>query len=153
MVNETLNSEYNSIIVFEELKSEEKYLRNTEVKGNKIEIIFKNLNPRENLVFQVKDGIFLDYFDLPIVHKKCGNKKIINSKEIFGYQLKGKTINNLKNGYWIEKRYSFKYNKSIIQDGNYVNGLRDGEWNFSSEGPVDMIKKFEKGKFIKQFYQ
>ncbi|SEO85055.1 hypothetical protein SAMN05444671_1234 [Flavobacterium sp. CF108] len=140
------------MIVYECVESEENYLRNTHVKGDEIEIIFKSPNQSEKLKFQVKDGMFLDYFDLQIVNKKWGDKEIINSKEFFEYQLKGKTINHLKNGYWIEKRYSFEYNKSIDQEGNYINGLRNGDWYFSPEGPVDVIKKFDKGIFISKSY-
>ncbi|MDX6184042.1 hypothetical protein SGQ44_17925 [Flavobacterium sp. Fl-77] len=152
LVNESLSTEYNSMIVYEELESEEKHLRNAQIKGDKIQIILKSPNRSENLDFQVKDGLFLDYFDLPIVNKKFGNKKILNDNEIFEYQLKGNTNNHLKNGYWIEKRYSYEYGKSIIQDGYYINGLRNGDWNFSPEGPVDMIKKFDNGRFISQSY-
>ena len=152
LVNESLNTEYNSMIVYEELKSEVIYTRKTEIKRDKVKIIFKSPNLSENLYFQLKNGMFLDYFDLPIVNKKWGAKKILNGNEFFEYQLKGKTNNHLKNGYWIEVKYSLDYKKNIIQDGYYLDGLRDGKWNFSPEGPVDMIKKFEKGKFIKQFY-
>jgi hypothetical protein len=152
LVNESLNTEYNSMIVYEELESEEKHLRNAQIKGDKIQIILKSPNRSENLDFQIKDGLFLDYFDLQIVNEKWGNKKILNGNEIFEYQLKGKTNNHLKNGYWIEKRYSFEYGKSVIQDGSYINGLRNGDWNFSPEGPVDVIKKFDKGRFVSKSY-
>lgn len=152
LVNESLNTEYNSMIVYEELESEENHSRNAQIKGDKVQIILKSPNRSENLDFLVKDGMFLDYFDLPIVNKKWGDKKILNGNEFFEYELKGNTNNHLKNGYWIEVKYSFDYEKNIIQDGNYVNGLRDGKWNFSPEGPVDMIKKFDKGRFISKTY-
>lgn len=152
LVNENLNVEYNSMIVYEELNSEVKYLRITEIKADKLYVSFKSPNPVENLFFQVKDGMFLDFFDNQLVNEKWGKKEIINSKENFEYGLKGKTINHLKNGSWIEKRYSFEYQKSIIQNGYYVNGLRNGNWYYSPEGPVDMIKKFDKGIFISKSY-
>jgi len=84
--------------------------------------------------------------------EKWGEKEIFGLKEIFKYLLKGKTNNHLKNGYWVEKRYSFEYDKSVIQDGNYANGLRTGNWNYSPEGPVDVIKKFDDGRFVSQSY-
>jgi hypothetical protein len=152
LVNENLNVEYNSMIVYEELNSEVKYLRITEIKADKLYISFKSPNPVENLFFQVKDGMFLDYFDNQIVDEKWGEKEIFGLKEIFKYLLKGKTNNHLKNGYWVEKRYSFQYDKSVIQDGNYANGLRTGNWNYSPEGPVDVIKKFDDGRFVSQSY-
>jgi hypothetical protein len=152
VVNESLNTEYNSMIVYEELKSEEKHLRNAQIKGDKIQIILKSPNRSENLDFQVKDGMFLDYFDSAIVDKKWGDKKILMGNVFFDYELKGNTNNHLKNGDWIEVKYSFDYNQIIIENGNYINGLRDGEWYFSPKGPVDMIKKFDKGKFISKSY-
>lgn len=152
LVNESSNAEYNSMIVYEELKAEVNYSRKAQIKGDKVQIIFKSPNLSENLYFQVTDGIFLDYFDFPIVNKKWGDKKMLNGNEFFEYELKGNTNNHLKNGYWIEIKYSLDYKKNIIQDGNYINGLRDGKWNFSPEGPVDMIKKFNKGKFISKSY-
>jgi hypothetical protein len=152
LVNEYLDTEYNSMIVYEEAQSEENYSRNSQIVGDRVQIIFKSPRPSENLDFQVKDGLFLDYFDSATVDKKWGVKEIWNSVEIFEYQLKGKTINHFKNGYWIEKRYSFEYDDSVYQEGNYINGLRDGEWYFSPEGPVDMIKKYDKGRFISKSY-
>ena len=153
IANETLNVEYNTMIVYEKLDSEEKYLRTCKIKEDNIQLVFKNPNNSvKNLFFKVKEGAILDYYDNQIVNKKWGAKKILNGNVFFEYQLKGKTNNHLKNGYWIEVKYSIDYKKNIIQDGNYIDGLRDGKWNFSPEGPVDMIKKFEKGKFIKQFY-
>lgn len=152
LVNESLNTEYNSMIVYEELKSEEKHLRNAQIKGDKIQIILKSPNRSENLDFQVKDGLFLDYFDSAIVDKKWGDKKILMGNVFFEYELKGNTNNHLKNGDWIEVKYSFDYNQIIIENGNYINGLRDGEWYFSPEGPVDMIKKFDKGRFVSKSY-
>lgn len=149
LVNDTSNAEYNSMLVYEELNSEENYQRHTDVKGDKVQVVFKCTDPVQNLVFQVKDGLFLDYFDSPTVDEKWGKKEKSNS---FEYELKGKTDNHLKNGYWIEKKYSMEYGKNIIEDGNYINGVRNGEWNFSPEGPVDMIKKFDKGRYLSKSY-
>lgn len=152
LVNESLDVEYNSMIVYEKLVSEVSHSRITEIIGDRVQIIFKNPRQSEKLDFQVKDGMFLDYFDSAIVDVKWGDKKILMGNVFFEYELKGNTNNHLKNGDWIEVRYSFEYGKSIIQDGNYVNGLRNGDWNYSPDGPVDVIKKFDNGRFISQSY-
>ncbi|GAA5098691.1 hypothetical protein GCM10023210_35140 [Chryseobacterium ginsengisoli] len=147
LVNENSNDPYNSMIVFEDLKSEENYQRYSEVKGDKIQMILKRPDLKQNLQFQVKNGVFLDYFETQAVDKKWGKEK--NGYE---YQLKGKINDHLKNGYWIEKKYSIDYNKNIIEDGNYINGIKDGEWNYSPEGPVDKIEVYKLGKVIKVYH-
>lgn len=152
LVNESFDAEYNSMIVYEDLRSEENHLRTTEIEADKLYIVFKSPNPNKNISFQVRKGMFLDYFDNQVVDEKWGDKEIFGLKEIFKYQLKGKVNNHLKNGSWSEKRYSYEYDKSVFQNGYYVNGLRNGDWYFSPEGPVDMIKKFDKGIFISKSY-
>lgn len=152
LVNESLDIEYNSMIVYEEARSEENHSRKAQIVGDIVQIIFKSPASSKNLDFQVKGGLFLDYFDSASVDKKWGDKKILMENVFFEYELKGNTINHLKNGDWVEVKYSFDYNQVIIENGNYINGLRDGEWYFSPEGPVDMIKKFDNGRFISQSY-
>ncbi|WP_027379193.1 hypothetical protein [Chryseobacterium daeguense] len=147
LVDESSPTPYNSMIVYEDLKSEENYQRHCEVKADKVKVFLKRQNEDKDLQFVVKDGVFLDYFEAPAIDKKWGKEK--NGYE---YQLKGKVNNNLKNGYWIEKKYSIDYNKNIIEDGNYVNGLKDGEWNYSPEGPVDKIEVYKMGKVTKVYY-
>ncbi|WP_312901958.1 hypothetical protein [Chryseobacterium taichungense] len=146
LVNQNSNQLYNSMIVFENLKSEENYQRYSEVKGDKVYVFMKGPESK-NLVYQVRNGVFLDYFDAQKVDKKWGKEK-----NDFEYQLKGSTNNHLKNGYWIEKKYSIDYNKNIIEDGNYVDGQKDGEWNYSPEGPVDKIEVYKSGKVVKVYY-
>ena len=153
LFNESLNNEYNSMIVYEKLVSEVNHSRNTKITGDRIQIIFKSPRQSENLDFQVKGGMFLDYFESAIVDKKWGDKKILMGNVFFEYELKGNTNNHLKNGDWTEVKYSFDYDQIIIENGNYINGLRDGEWYFSPQGPVDMIKKFDKGKFISKSHR
>ncbi|MCC2590847.1 hypothetical protein [Chryseobacterium sp. MFBS3-17] len=56
-----------------------------------------------------------------------------------------KTKHHLKDGYWIEKKYSMEYGKIIIEDGNYQDGVKDGEWNYFPDGPVDKIEVYKNG--------
>ncbi|MGG7552844.1 hypothetical protein ACQ7CX_19715 [Chryseobacterium arthrosphaerae] len=151
LVNETTNNIYNSMIVYEQLISEEKYQRTSEVKGDKIYLQFMQGKSSKNLAFLIKNGLFLDYLDTTFIDKQWGNKEMIHSNTVYEYQLKGKTNNHLKNGYWIEKRYSTDYRKSVIEDGNYINGIKDGEWNYSPEGPVDKIEVYKDGKVMKTY--
>jgi len=146
LINENLTTEYNTLLVYEELNSEEKYQRYAQVNGDKIQIMFKSPSPMQKLVFQAKDGLFLDYFDTNEISKKWGKKE---KNDVSEYELKGKTNNHLKNGYWIEKKYSMEYSKNIIEDGTYINGNKTGDWNYSVDGPVDMIKTFDNGKYVK----
>ncbi len=44
------------------------------------------------------------------------------------------------------------YGKIIIEDGNYKDGLKDGEWNYSPDGPVDKVDVFKNGVKIKTYY-
>lgn len=147
LVDENSETPFNSMLVFEDLKSEENYHRYTEVKGDKIQVFLNGQNSKKDLQFQVKNGCFLDYFNTQAIDKKWGKKQ-----KDYEYFLKGKTNNNLKNGYWIEKKYSIDYNKNIIEDGNYVNGIKDGEWNYSPEGPVDKVEVYQQGKVVKVYY-
>jgi len=149
LINEDLNTEYNALLVYEELSAEEKYQRTSEIQGDKIQISFKGPSAVQNLVFQAKNGLFLDFFDDQEIDKKWGEK---GKNDVSEYELKGKTKNHLKNGYWIEKKYSMEYGKNIIEDGNYTDGQKTGDWNYSVEGPVDMIKTFDKGKSVKTSY-
>jgi len=149
LINEDLNTEYNALLIYEELSAEEKYQRTAEIQDDKIQISFKGPSAVQNLVFQAKNGLFLDFFDDQEIDKKWGEK---GKNDVSEYELKGKTKNHLKNGYWIEKKYSMEYGKNIIEDGNYTDGQKTGDWNYSVEGPVDMIKTFDKGKSVKTSY-
>lgn len=133
------------MVVYENLQSEENYSRFTELNRNDIlnlKFSIGNIESQKQL-FKVKNGLFLDYFESKIINKQWKNNE---------YQLKGETKHGLKNGYWIEKKYSIMYNKIIIEDGNYKDGLKDGEWNYSPEGPVDKIEVFENGKLKNTYY-
>ncbi|MCQ9637026.1 hypothetical protein MP477_18945 [Chryseobacterium sp. WG23] len=151
-INETSNNIYNGMIVYEQLNSEEKYQRTSEVQGDKIILKFLRERSSKSMIFQIKNGLFLDYFDVQNIDQRWGNKELTHSNTaVYEYQLKGKANNHLKNGYWIEKRYSTDYRKTVIEDGNYINGIKDGEWNYSPDGPVDKIEVYKDGKVIKTY--
>ncbi|MBD1385048.1 hypothetical protein IDJ75_07135 [Mucilaginibacter rigui] len=135
LVNESSASEYNSLLCYEALDSEEKYQRYSRIKQSRITIHLKKATSTKTLNYEVKKGLFLDYLSTSSVDKKWGD-----------YQLKGLTKNHLKNGYWIEKRYDISLNKNMVEDGHYVNGQRNGEWNYSENGPVQIIKTYRDGK-------
>lgn len=145
LFNETNTNQYGSIVVYEKLESEESYNRSSKIISNKkIEINFKfNDTEIKNQIFQINNnGLFLDYYKQEKIDEKWGSH----------YKAKGQTSNNLKSGYWIETRYSVEYNKIIIEDGSYIDGLRNGEWNYSPDGPVDKVEVFNKGELIKFYY-
>lgn len=137
LVNENAPSDYNSLLIYEALNSEEIYKRYTEIWQSQIRIILKKPASTRNLNYLVKDGMFLDYISTAVVDKNWAD-----------YQLKGRTSNHLKNGYWIEKRYDVTSNESLTEDGHYINGLRNGEWNYAEDGPVQIIKTYQNGKCI-----
>lgn len=144
LVNPASSTEYNSMVVYEDLTGEEKYRRYTEVERDRIRVMFKE----KSSAYMVKDGMFLDYLGAAAVDRKWSSP----ASNGLDYQLKGKTNNHLKNGYWIEKRYSIAHGKCMTEDGQYVNGVRNGEWNYAAEGPVDMIRTYKNGKYISTKY-
>lgn len=142
LVNPASDAEYNSMVVYEDLTGEEKYRRYTRVELDRIKVMFQATGHVQNSAYLVKDGMFLDYLAPAAVDRKW------STPGGFDYQLKGKTNNHLKNGYWIEKRYSIAHGKCMTADGHYINGVRDGEWNYTAEGPVDMIRTYKNGKCV-----
>ncbi|WP_346320883.1 hypothetical protein [Chitinophaga sp. YIM B06452] len=142
LVNPASGSEYNSMVVYEDLTGEEKYRRYTKIENDRIRVMFKKTGAVKSSVYLVKEGMFLDYMDAAAVDRKWSAGAGLN------FQLKGKTNNHLKNGYWIEKRYSIAHGKCMTEDGQYINGVRDGEWNYAAEGPVDAIRTYKNGKCV-----
>lgn len=149
LINDKTQQEYNSFIVYENLQSEENYHRFTKINGDLLNIEMKS-GKTTNQVCQVKNGLFLDYLDAPKVDKEWGGKEKTKTGSISEYFVKGQTANHLKDKYWIEKRFVIEYGKSVITDGNYINGLKDGEWNYSPDGPVDKIITYKNGKVISE---
>lgn len=152
LINDSEDNIYNNMIVYENLSSEENYQRTTKIEEDKLESQFKKVQLSKKMSFIVKNGLFLDYFQEQNVEKKWGDKEKRHSDTVYEYELKGQTINHLKNGYWIEKKYSTEYGKTIIEDGNYINGVKNGEWNYSPNDPVDKIEVFKNGFIINTLY-
>ncbi|MCS4302304.1 hypothetical protein [Chryseobacterium sp. BIGb0232] len=148
---DTNNSDNSSIIVYENLISEELYKRYSKIDNANILNIVLQKNKKEYNHFQylISENKFLDYFtnEEKQLNKNWGE----HEDNTYEYQIKGNIKNHLKNGHWEEKRYSFEYNKSIWMDGEYNNGIRNKEWNISPEGPVEKINVYNNGIIVKTF--
>ncbi|MDN3694164.1 hypothetical protein QWZ06_18730 [Chryseobacterium tructae] len=148
---DTNNSDNSSIIVYENLISEELYKRYSKIDNANILNIVLQKNKKEYNHFQylISENRFLDYFtnEEKQLNKNWGE----HEDNTYEYQIKGNIKNHLKNGHWEEKRYSFEYNKSIWMDGEYNNGIRNKEWNISPEGPVEKIDVYNNGIIVKTF--
>lgn len=146
------NSENLSIVVFEDLNSEELYSRTSKIIDNNILNItlFKNKREYQKLRYLVMENMFIDYF--PKVNEKINKNWGKKEENTYAYQIKGEIKNHLKNGHWEERRYSFEGNKSVWMDGEYKNGIRNGEWNISPNGPVEKVYIYNNGSIIKTFY-
>lgn len=150
LINENSKNIFNCLIIYESLQSEETYQRISEIKSENnltIKYSIDNKYYRSQL-FTIKKGLFLDYMESNEHNLEWEDKEIKG----LNYLQKGKALNNLKNGYWEEKRYSIEYGKIIIMDGNYVQGIKDGEWNYSPDGPVDKVEVFSNGIYLKTYY-
>ena len=62
--------------------------------------------------------------------------------------MKGNVKNHMKEGEWEEKKYIYKFDKPVWINGNYINGLKDGEWYYSPNGPAEMVEFYKEGKLI-----
>lgn len=151
-------NENKPLMLYENLDSEEKYQRIThELKNHVLAMEFK----KDEKVYKkqsyiVKNNMILDYFDENgNINKSWGNMEEVDSNgmtgEIKEYLMRGKVANNIKNDAWEERRYSFEYDKNIWMNGKYINGVRDGEWSLSPNGPVDKIVIYKNGEIIKSY--
>ncbi|WP_428231638.1 hypothetical protein [Flavobacterium sp.] len=110
--------------------------------------------------YLLNENYFLEYFaeDNLNLNKQWGEKEIIYTKDrldssfVYLYEKKGKIKNHLKTGNWEERRYINIYNKSVWLNGEYVKGLKNGEWNYSPDGPVDKVEVYNMGKLIKTYF-
>lgn len=149
LLTNNVDNDFNSLLVYENLEAEVNYQRFSQVSGDLITVDMRSEKTLKEK-FQVNKGMFLDYLDAEKVDQQWGQKEKTNSGTISEYLAKGQTLNHLKDKYWIEKRYLIEYGKSVITDGNYINGLKDGEWNYSPDGPVDKTVIYKNGKVVSE---
>jgi hypothetical protein len=168
------------LIIYEKVLDEGEYLRTSKFKKNiiinnlfKIEHfeydkngnISKQLVNNDSILFLTRDYLIQENYIVEYykeaykkINKEWGNKEIIYTKDgldssyIYLYKQKGEIKKNVKNGKWEERRYLEEYNKSVWMDGQYLNGLKDGEWNYSPDGPVDKVEVYSMGKLIKTYF-
>ncbi len=150
--------ENKALLVYENLTSEESYKRITR---QDLDNVFKTeffINNKliKTQFFIVRNNFFVEYFKNDRMEdNKWGKEEEISAPNLSGktteYAMKGNIKNNVKNGHWEERRYSVEYDKNVWMDGNYVDGVRNGEWNMSPDGAVDEIVLYEKGKVLKSF--
>ncbi len=151
--------ENKAMLIFENLDAEEKYQRTTHQGKNKELLVEfrKDNNLYRTQSFIIKNNFVVDYFEEnKTINNNWGKTEEISTNNLTGttkeYLMKGNVRNNVKNGHWEERRYSFEYDKNIWMDGYYIDGLKDGEWNLSPNGAVDKVLVYEKGKIIQSFH-
>ncbi len=175
LTNNILND---GLIIYEKVLDEGEYLRTSKIHKNIItNNVFRiehfkydkgnisgEIKSKDSLIlltnsYLVRGDYFLEYFkNGSTVDKQWGEKEIIYTKDgldssyVYLYKEKGKIKNNLKDGNWEERRYIDNYAKSVWMDGQYVNGLKNGDWNYSPEGPVDKVEVYDMGKLIKTYF-
>lgn len=153
-----VTGENKALLIYENLDSEEKYKRTTRHGENNeflVEFI-KNGDLYKKQFFIIKNNSVANYFNADkTVDENWGMMEDVSANNLKGktkaYLMKGTVKNNLKNGHWEERRYSFEYDSNIWMDGNYIEGLKDGEWNLSPNGIVDKVVIYEKGKILKSY--
>jgi len=150
--------ENKALLVYENLTSEESYKRITRRDSDNVfkTEFFINSKLIKTQFFIVRNNFFVEYFKNDrMADNKWGREEEISAPNLSGktteYAMKGSIKINVKNGHWEERRYSVEYNKNVWMDGNYVDGVRNDEWNISPDGAVDTILVFEKGKVLKSF--
>jgi len=168
------------LIIYEKVLDEGEYLRTSKINKNiitnnlfKIEhfeydkkgSISKQLVNNDSILFLtrnylIQENYFIEYYKEAYkkMNKEWGDKEIIYTKDgldssyVYLYKQKGEIKKNVKNGKWEERRYLEEYNKSVWMDGHYIKGLKDGEWSYSPDGPVDKVEIYSMGKLIKAYY-
>jgi len=146
----------NCLVVYENLKSEINYNCYSKITNNIITINKVGNSKKTIEKYIIEQNNFLEYFensqiDIP----KCGQEEIIYTKDgqdstyEYQYILEGKIKNHLKHGVWDEKKYILQYNKSVWLHGEYINGLRNGEWIYDEGDPFSKTEVYDMGKLIK----
>ncbi|PAM93833.1 hypothetical protein B4N84_16305 [Flavobacterium sp. IR1] len=173
------NSLDDGLIVYEKYVNEGEYIRTSKVKDNIItNSIFTieyyeydrngdisgHLEKKDTTLiiknkYCIRDNYFSEYFkkDNLEISKEWGDKEVIYTKDgldssyVSLYNMKGKVQNHVKNGDWEERKYIMEYDKSCWVNGKYVNGLKDGEWYYSPNGPVDKTEVYDMGKLLRTY--
>ncbi|ELY2018494.1 hypothetical protein SL053_002422 [Flavobacterium psychrophilum] len=156
LLNENKDYPYDCLLIYENLKSESNYNCFSKIKNNIITVNRLDSYKKNSEKYMFNENQFLNYFDNSEIDiPEWGDKDVIYTKDgldssyVYKYSTKGKIKNHLKDGIWEERRFILEYDRSVWLDGKYINGVKDGEWNYSPEGPVDKIELYEKGKLIK----
>ncbi|MET3026743.1 hypothetical protein ABXT06_08715 [Flavobacterium sp. UW10123] len=168
------------LIIYEKVLDEGEYLRTSKFKKNiiinnlfKIEHfkydkkgnISKQLANNDSIFiltrnYLIQENYIVEYYkeSYKKINNEWGDKEIIYTKDgldssyIYLYKQRGEIRKNVKNGKWEERRYLEEYNKSVWMDGQYINGLKDGEWSYSPDGPVDKVEVYRMGKLTKTYF-
>ena len=148
----------NCLIIYENLKSEANYICYSKISNNLI-TINKVSNSKKSIdKYILKQNNFLEYFDnSQIGISKWGREEVVYTKDgqdstyEYQYILDGKIKNNLKTGIWDEKKYILQYDKSIWLHGEYIDGLRNGEWIYNEGDPYSKTEVYDMGKLIKTY--
>lgn len=169
-----------ALLIYEKVIDEGEYLRISRLNKNLVESsvfqieyfkydnegnIYNEKTIKDSLLvsnnkYLVNENYFLEYFAKGNLNLKeqWGEKEIIYTKDgvdssfVYLYEKKGKIKNHLKTGDWEERRYISKYDKSVWLKGEYVKGLKNGEWNYSPDGPVDKVEVYNMGKLIRTYF-
>ncbi len=163
-------------ILYEKYDWEEQYELTSSMKNSFITSNYKmevtNYEDNENSPqTESKNGSYNQYFIDPQtnllkevfeksthIKKEWGSQKTYQSisttdnAKSYEYFIEGDISNNFKEGHWIEKRYVSEYNKSVITEGNYSQGVKVGEWSYSPNGPADKIEVYEHGILKSTYY-
>lgn len=152
------NYPYNCLVVYENLKSADNYNCYSKINDNIITINRIGDLRKGTEKYILKNNNFLNYYanskiDIP----EWGRKELIHTKDgidsfyQYEYILKGTIKNHLKNGEWSEKRFLPEYARSAWMYGEYIDGLRNGEWIYNEGDPLSKTEFYDMGKLIKTY--
>lgn len=152
------NYPYNCLVIYEMLKSEEDYKCYSNINNNIITVNRIGYSRKSTEKYIVKQNNFLNYFDNSQIDiPEWGPKEFVYTKDgldstyQYLYIMEGKIKNHLKNGVWDEKRYLLEYDRSVWIHGEYVEGVRNGEWIYREGDPLSKNEFYEMGKLIKTY--
>ena len=148
----------NCLLLYENTIGESDYTCSSILSSNIITIRRIGYSSKNSEKYMLSGNQFVNYYPKnEIEFREWGGKELIYTKDgldstyQYTYSLEGQINKNVKQGYWVEKKYIIEYNKSTIVDGNYVNGIKHGEWGYSPNGPADKVEVYKMGQLIKTF--